>query len=166
MSLRDPGLLTVLYHELATPPLSPSIPNRHYPHSAIQLPRTTSGSIPTTPINLSPKTPYLPPVDHTQLPIGSLLPNKLPPPLRATVSTPDVSTILRNPCPAHLIHDTDSLTREKKGKMPALSHLLSVGKGRVLALAADEQYVYAGCQSANNEIVVSLAVIRVGRLAS
>ena len=49
----------------------------------------------------------------------------------------------------------DSLTREKKGKMPALSHLLSVGNGRVLALAADERYVYAGCQSADNEVMVS-----------
>ena len=54
-----------------------------------------------------------------------------------------------------MIVTTDSLTREKKGKMPALSHLLSVGEGRVLALEADEKYVYAGCQSAQNEIVVS-----------
>jgi di- and tripeptidase len=80
------------------------------------------------------------------VPPGSLLPNKLPlyPAPNPTPITPrlDVDT-------------TDSLTREKKGKMPALSHLLSVGKGRVLALAADEKYVYAGCQSAENEIVVS-----------
>ncbi|ORY35351.1 hypothetical protein BCR39DRAFT_508937 [Naematelia encephala] len=48
----------------------------------------------------------------------------------------------------------DSLTREKKGKMPALSHLLSVGTGRVLSLAADEKHVYAGCQSEDNEITV------------
>ena len=54
------------------------------------------------------------------------------------------------------LNDTDSLTREKKGKMPALSHLLSVGdKARVLSLAADGRYVYAGCQSADNEITVS-----------
>lgn len=52
--------------------------------------------------------------------------------------------------------DIDSLTREKKGKVPALSHLLSVGAGgRVLSLAADGRYVYAGCQSKDNEIVVS-----------
>lgn len=48
----------------------------------------------------------------------------------------------------------DSLTREKKGKMPVLSHLLNVGNGTVLSLAADEKYVYAGCQSADNEITV------------
>ena len=51
-------------------------------------------------------------------------------------------------------HDADSLTWEKKGKMPALSHLLSVQGGRVLSLAADENCVYAGCQSAENEITV------------
>lgn len=52
---------------------------------------------------------------------------------------------------------SDSLTRERKGKMPALSHLLSVGGGgRVLSLEADERYVFAGCQSRDNEIVVSL----------
>lgn len=39
--------------------------------------------------------------------------------------------------------------------MPTLSHLLSVGGGRVLSLAADEHYVYAGCQSMENEITVS-----------
>ncbi|WVR07349.1 hypothetical protein IAU60_004390 [Kwoniella sp. DSM 27419] len=48
----------------------------------------------------------------------------------------------------------DSLTRERKGKMPALSHLLSVGNARGLSLAADEQYIYAGCQSVDNEITV------------
>ena len=47
---------------------------------------------------------------------------------------------------------TDSLTRERKGKMPALSHLLSIEQGKVLSLAADEAHVYAGCQSEDNEI--------------
>ena len=61
-------------------------------------------------------------------------------------------------------NDTDSLTREKKGKMPALSHLLSVGdKARVLSLAADGRYVYAGCQSADNEITVSWPDDEVGQ---
>jgi hypothetical protein len=50
----------------------------------------------------------------------------------------------------------DSLTRERKGKMPALSHLLSIEQGKVLSLAADEAHVYAGCQSEDNEITVSL----------
>jgi di- and tripeptidase len=40
--------------------------------------------------------------------------------------------------------------------MPALSHLLSIEQGKVLSLAADEQYVYAGCQSEDNEITVCL----------
>ncbi|EIW67391.1 hypothetical protein TREMEDRAFT_33704, partial [Tremella mesenterica DSM 1558] len=53
-----------------------------------------------------------------------------------------------------IVTDLDSLTRDKKGKMPALSHLLSVGNGRVLSLAADDKYVYAGCHSGDNEIVV------------
>jgi len=48
----------------------------------------------------------------------------------------------------------DSLTRERKGKMPALSHLLSIEQGKVLSLAADEAHVYAGCQSEDNEITV------------
>ncbi|ORX38699.1 hypothetical protein BD324DRAFT_621968 [Kockovaella imperatae] len=48
----------------------------------------------------------------------------------------------------------DSLTWKQKGNTPALSHLLSVQGGRVLSLAADENCVYAGCQSLENEIVV------------
>jgi hypothetical protein len=77
------------------------------------------------------------------VPNGSLLPTQLHPAL--AIPPPTVLPGLDR---------ADSLTREKKGKMPALSHLLSVGKGRVLSLAADAKYVYAGCQSAENEIVV------------
>ncbi len=40
------------------------------------------------------------------------------------------------------------------GSSPHLSHILSVGNGRVLSLAADEKHVYAGCQSRDNEITV------------
>lgn len=40
--------------------------------------------------------------------------------------------------------------------MPALGHLLSVEQGKVLSLAADEKHVYAGCQSADNEITVGI----------
>jgi len=54
----------------------------------------------------------------------------------------------------------DSLTRERKGDMPALDHLLSVGEGRVLCLAADERFVYAGSQSRHNEITVRLPINR------
>lgn len=54
-----------------------------------------------------------------------------------------------------LFNESDSLTRERKGKMPVLSHLLTVGNGTVLSLAADKKYIYAGCQSAENEIAVS-----------
>lgn len=102
----------------------------------------------STPLHQSPATPNLPlhPLCNDNLPAGSLLPNKLPllPVLNNLENTPRM-----------YVETAESLTREKKGKMPALSHLLSVGKGRVLALAADEKYVYAGCQSADNEIVVS-----------
>lgn len=42
--------------------------------------------------------------------------------------------------------------------MPALGHLLSVEQGKVLSLAADEKHVYAGCQSADNEITVSVPI--------
>ncbi|WOO82458.1 putative di- and tripeptidase DUG2 [Vanrija pseudolonga] len=49
---------------------------------------------------------------------------------------------------------TDSLTRQRIGTTPTLSHLLNVGHGRVLSLAADDDHVYAGCQSRDNEITV------------
>ncbi|BEI87726.1 uncharacterized protein CcaverHIS019_0104440 [Cutaneotrichosporon cavernicola] len=48
----------------------------------------------------------------------------------------------------------DSLTRQRMGSSPQLSHILSVGNGRVLSLAADDKHVYAGCQSRDNEITV------------
>lgn len=54
----------------------------------------------------------------------------------------------------YLNHTGDSLTRQRMGTSPHLSHILSVGTGRVLSLAADEKHVYAGCQSRDNEITV------------
>lgn len=48
----------------------------------------------------------------------------------------------------------DSLTRQRIGESPKLSHLLSVGTGRVVSLTADDKFVYAGCQSRDNEITV------------
>ena len=91
----------------------------------------------------------------------SLLPPQLP-----FITRPSPSNAIRNvPIPlgtssTSLVRSTsaqtDSLTRERKGKMPALSHLLSIEQGKVLSLAADEAHVYAGCQSEDNEITVSL----------
>jgi len=162
MSLGDPGLLAVLYDGLATPPLSPTPSTRRAHHCSPHYSSPSPSSVPTTPIDRSPKTPYPNLLDIAALPPGSLLPNKLP--LRPPTSS--AYMIDRDPPTQPLkctsVIETDSLTREKKGKMPALSHLLSVGKGRVLALAADEQYVYAGCQSEKNEIVVSHPTLRVG----
>jgi hypothetical protein len=88
----------------------------------------------------------------------SLLPSRLDPIIPIIPPAPPAPPTPPVPCqpPALHVDTSDSLTREKKGKMPALSHLLSVGNGRVLSLAADRRYVYAGCQSADNEIVVSV----------
>lgn len=163
MSLGDPGLLSALYDELASPPLTPNpltspcrVPGNTFTSFTPQM-------IPSTPINSSPVKPtptqisVVPVIDHpteshqtNDVPPGSLLPNKIL--VRPLLTVQPRLTPL---CVDTTLKPVDSLTREKKGKMPALSHLLSVGKGRVLSLAADEQYVYAGCQSADNEIVVS-----------
>ena len=155
MSLDDPNLLMALYDGLASPPLSPVPTSKRrfteLNHPTLPTPIYTPRTIPSTPLNGSPTnhTPLVshPPVESIlPIPCGSLLPNQLPlPSIHNGKPCLTVNTTLA---------ETDSLTREKKGKMPALSHLLSVGKGRVLSLAADDQYVYAGCQSAENEIVV------------
>lgn len=71
----------------------------------------------------------------------------------ATSGSTSPSTVLVNLAPLASAQ-ADSLTRERKGKMPALSHLLSIEQGKVLSLAADEAHVYAGCQSEDNEITV------------
>ena len=89
----------------------------------------------------------------------SLLPPQLPfitrpPPANAIRTVPiPLATISISTAPLASTQ-TDSLTRERKGKMPALSHLLSIEQGKVLSLAADEAHVYAGCQSEDNEITV------------
>lgn len=177
MSLGDPGILAAICDGLATPPLSPH-PGAHvHLHSRTATPTASTGrmtglhlastksinvgsamftplpSVPVTPINSSPDYSHVDTLGIA-LPVGSLLPNKLP--LEPPTQPPNAP---RNGyLPVLHVDTTESLTREKKGKMPSLSHLLSVGKGRVLALAADDKYVYAGCQSADNEIVVSLNV--------
>lgn len=41
---------------------------------------------------------------------------------------------------------TESLSRNRDGVLPVLEHLLSVGGGRTLSLAANQQHIFAGCQ--------------------
>jgi len=89
----------------------------------------------------------------------SLLPPQLPfitrPPSANAIRTVPIPLATTSTSIAPLAStQTDSLTRERKGKMPALSHLLSIEQGKVLSLAADEAHVYAGCQSEDNEITV------------
>ena len=92
----------------------------------------------------------------------SLLPPQLPLITRLTnvnairtVPIPLATSISKSPSVAAFPSaQADSLTRERRGKMPALSHLLSIEQGKVLSLAADEAHVYAGCQSEDNEITV------------
>jgi hypothetical protein len=89
----------------------------------------------------------------------SLLPAQLPfitrpPPANAIRTVPIPLATTSNALAPLASTQADSLTRERKGKMPALSHLLSIEQGKVLSLAADEAHVYAGCQSEDNEITV------------
>jgi hypothetical protein len=107
---------------------------------------TTKSSIPI-PISLLP--PQLPLI--TRRADANVI-RTVPIPL-ATTTTTSTPTTLAPIASAH----ADSLTRERKGKMPALSHLLSIEQGKVLSLAADEAHVYAGCQSEDNEITVCLS---------
>ena len=180
MSLGDPYLLPALYAGLATPPLSPAITSSKRSISSPLV--TPNHSVPPTPVIHSPthsnsRLKHLTVdrhdvgLDHdngnrgdiddnndiklntytsaASPPIGSLLPTKLP-------QFPHMTNLHLARLNTENVGLTDSLARDKKGKMPALSHLLSVGDGRVLSLAADDQYVYAGCQSENNEIVVGV----------
>ncbi|WWC71750.1 uncharacterized protein I206_105709 [Kwoniella pini CBS 10737] len=166
MSLADSRILPILYDGLASPPLlsPPLTPKSRYafpdqPVCAIcpLTPRSTNVS---TPINLSPTRPPIgkstsssiaypsaPSSTLVDLPIGSLQPAQLP--LPAKLITAHRFTNGKIPG-----SDSDSLTRELKGKMPALSHLLSVGKGRGLSIVADDKNIYTGCQSSDNEITV------------
>lgn len=114
--------------------IKPTLAHYKYPNGTIK------SSIPVPISLLPPQLPFItrPPAPHVI--------RTVPIPL-ATTST---STSLAPRASAQ----TDSLTRERKGKMPALSHLLSIEQGKVLSLAADEAHVYAGCQSEDNEITV------------
>lgn len=177
MSLSDPNLLPALYDALATPPLSPiPVPARKRGYSNITplmsvniTPDLSPDHVPSLlPSPLISRRPSIAASSKIGLPgtPPTLIPNpaiyepinSLPNSLHPAQFSPHPKPVRIHPYPAQIHVNTaaDSLTREKKGKMPALSHLLNVGGGRVLALAADERYVYAGCQSADNEIVVSM----------
>lgn len=162
MSLHDSNVLFALYDGLATPPISPTNSATGRSRNVFNsfrntwTPHTPAHTVPSTPINRSPTEPKptAKPIVfinthliHASPPTGSLLPTRLP--------HPHPPPLNRLPTRVSVQPPADSLTREKKGKMPTLSHLLSVGGGRVLSLAADEHYVYAGCQSKENEITVS-----------
>lgn len=135
MSLTEPQLLANIYHGLAAPPLG-----YHQPRPPRRIPFAM-----TPPISLVKPA-------HSSLPLNSLLPTQIP--LVAPYS-PHVSSPLGLQLDVPAANNADSLTRERKGKMPALGHLLSVEQGKVLSLAADDRHVYAGCQSEDNEITVS-----------
>lgn len=143
---------TPFYSVPTTPDLSPTLANLTLGSPLVS--RRTSTSTPAK-IN-SPPPPLPAELSNPAIyePLNSL-PNSLHPAQFTSHSKPLVPHFKRYPTQLHVDTSADSLTREKKGKMPALNHLLNVGGGRVLALAADEKYVYAGCQSADNEIVVS-----------
>ncbi|KAK8854957.1 hypothetical protein IAR55_003697 [Kwoniella newhampshirensis] len=183
MSLDDDRILPHLYDSLATPPLSPTLspPGRHLKRSPNHLTfplLTPRPSAPSTPILLSPSQhtlgldldlrpiydlpiaksinpPPVPPPTLLPIPPGSLHPSQfLNPPISLGLHRKLTDLQIHVNGGPDLDNKIDSLTRERKGKMPALSHLLSVGNGRILSLAADDRYVYAGCQSLDNEITV------------
>ena len=123
---------------------------------------------PSVPINVTPFPLPSPPSMkclRNDLPMRSLLPSRLPSRLssRDTAQFPITPRLYIDNSAQSLNENTNvghaeplSMDKkDKKGKMPALSHMLSVGGGRVLSLAADDQCVYVGCQSNDNEIVVS-----------
>ncbi|WWC63076.1 uncharacterized protein I303_105675 [Kwoniella dejecticola CBS 10117] len=168
MSLTDSRILPNLYDGLATPPLlSPALtpatrftfPSRSSISIGALTPRSTNVSTPVSsptvhrsvngqsPLSSSLIYPSAPPSTLVDLPIGSLQPAQLPPPAKLI----NAHRLTNGNTPKF---ETDSLTRELKGKMPALSHLLSVGSGRGLSIVADEKHIYTGCQSGDNEITV------------
>jgi len=148
MSFTNPHILPNLYDALATPPISPTTAMKRLPPSRLVTHMITPHPTALTiPFDRFPNEPFPVNLYPTIIPLGSLMPGQLPIPPRNNLN--------RKPTRLNVNTDADSLTREKKGKMPVLSHLLSVGNGvRVLSLAADGKYVYAGCQSGDNEIVV------------
>ncbi|WVF72590.1 hypothetical protein IAT40_007408 [Kwoniella sp. CBS 6097] len=139
---------------LTTPiPSAPSSPLARSLEPKPVLPLPVSNVLPNAGVAIGPPPPSPLPTNspiYNSLPPGSLQPTQF----LHNKPIPTTTTSKFTLHPLHSSHEVDSLTRERKGKMPALSHLLSVGNARGLSLAADERYVYAGCQSADNEITV------------
>ncbi|ODO02974.1 hypothetical protein I350_05817 [Cryptococcus amylolentus CBS 6273] len=182
MSLSDTRILPNLYDALAFPPLSPQPAKSRTPR--VSPVTTHGYNTPLMSISPRPGAAFKTAItaDDTRTSISRPAPDGAVTDLAATTITPTPGTLsikssvprsfqptqqplalLFDPAnhtslgqpPRLILHnEADSLTRERKGKMPVLSHLLSVGNGRVLCLAADENYVYAGCQSSDNEITV------------
>ncbi|ADV22824.1 di- and tripeptidase [Cryptococcus gattii E566] len=170
MSLSDTRVIPNLYDALASPLLSPqTLKQRTNPNSP-PISTLASAIAPPVPLissRLGPATSIIPvlPTGNTKMgaddldgdisinlgtnpPIPrSLQPTQHPVPVDGAVQRTGKLSV-------KLFNESDSLTRERKGKMPVLSHLLTVGNGTVLSLAADKKYIYAGCQSAENEIAV------------
>ena len=153
-STTDSHILSNIYHGLAarSNPCGYPQPN----------PRTRRIVFPTSAHNGRPRSPltnvHTVKQPSSSVPLNSLIPDKIPLKLELELSSTRCnasSTPRTLVVPTNDVKGTDSLTRERKGKMPALGHLLSVEQGKVLSLAADEKHVYAGCQSADNEITVS-----------
>lgn len=144
----DSHILSNIYHGLAARSNTCG-----YPQPNARSRRTP---FPTSSYHVRPHTPHSPLAKQplSSVPLNSLIPNQLP--LKPVRPLCDASLSLRPRTISNGAKATDSLTRERKGKMPALGHLLSVEQGKVLSLAADEKHVYAGCQSEDNEITVSL----------
>lgn len=154
-STTDSQILSNIYHGLAARSHTCGYPQPNARSRRTAFPTSSHHGRPHSPLahtHTGVKQPL------SSVPLNSLIPNQLPlkPDLETasphciTPSTPRTRVI-----PTDDVKGTDSLTRERKGKMPALGHLLSVEQGKVLSLAADEKHVYAGCQSADNEITVS-----------
>lgn len=178
MSLSDVRVIPNLYDALASPPLSPqNLKPRTNPNSTRISPLALpiASNIPLISPRLGPVTSIVPvlPTDNTKIGGDDLdgditinldskrlsfgtnpsIPRSLQP-TQHPISVNDAVKHTGGLC-IKIFNEPDSLTRERKGKMPVLSHLLCVGNGTVLSLVADKKYVYAGCQSADNEITVN-----------
>lgn len=181
MSLSNNYLLTNLYHGLSTPdatPLgSPASSVRNVPPSRHVLERESSMScfdgmvVDNDDANSNAK----------PAPLTTRLFQPMPPfnrPSFDSFTAFDSGSNLRrlsismNGLPG--VPNTDSLSRSKGGELPVLEHLLSADGARTLSLgklvmpaghcfsislillkAVDENYIFAGTQSADNEITVS-----------
>ncbi|KIS00153.1 di- and tripeptidase [Cryptococcus deuterogattii 2001/935-1] len=177
MSLSDTRVIPNLYDALASPLLSPqTIKIRTNPNSP-RISSLASATAPNTLLispRLGPVTSIIPvlPTGNTKMGNDGLdghisinlgtkhfsfgtnpsIPRSLQPTQHPVLMNGAVQRTGK--LSVKLFNESDSLTRERKGKMPVLSHLLTVGNGTVLSLAADKKYIYAGCQSAENEIAI------------